>query len=156
MTRIATKPDELPIAIDDLNPLAAPLVLDSRLSRQTLIAQIVAHAEADSGHDLDVDASTGHMTFEELSRVTPHIVPGENRAATVIHDDESKVGLARILGDHFGFDVDASQDGFRKSQLIHMVLTLATGTRPKPFTLPNDPDPSTPERFDNVAPTGAD
>lgn len=130
------KPNELPKRIDDLPDWSAPLIVDQYLSRAAVIDRIDAH----TGADIDPATGRGHFTHLETARLYRHHADDEHRQPRTIRRDLPKYDLIHRLGDIFGFDAADDQDTLRKSQMVHVLLVLATGDVPDAFTLPSDPD----------------
>ena len=130
------KPDDLPASIDDLPELTRPLVLDVYLSRQGVIDRIVAQT------GISIDPSDGALTHLELAALYRHLDDPERRDPRTIRREQQKYAIIQDLAALYGFDAADDQDSLRKSQLVHILLSVATGTRPDRFTLPSDPDPN--------------
>lgn len=134
------KPDELPGPMDELTGPTRPLVLDHYLGREAIIERIAAEA----GIEADVDPSTGTLTHDELAHLTAAIVDDEGRSAWILTRETEKNDLIARLGDAYGFRTRDQQTDLIKSNLIHILLSLATDTPPEQFEVPSDPDETDP------------
>lgn len=130
--------------------MTAPLIIDQYLSRTGVLERIDARTDADIGR------ATGrrYLSREHLAALVDEHAQDDVDVSGSKHDVQ-KGELIDRLGDVFDFDTTSDQDHLRKSQMVHVLLVLATDRTPDPFTVPSDPDDQTADQPD-VPVLGAD
>lgn len=127
------KPDDLPVAIDEIDPEVRELIIDQHLGRDHLIARIDDHVDfrLDTGSDRNITRRGLIDLYRALA---------DDPASTT---GWKKADLADAIGDAVGIDCQLGGGGnLRKAALINLYVALATG----------DADPDTPDLLSSEQP----